>query len=243
MRLVGIDPAWKPETHGSAVAVGRLSGNTLDVEQVHGALFGLSCLAETILATEPDGIAIDGPLIIENETGRRECENALSKVYARRHAGCHTSNKTLYPGAAVVALSRRLHNAGYRHLGGASTDRFQIEIYPHPALIEIFDLPRRLLYKKGNVDAKRGGQVVLASLLRSLEQSNVLALKIPVSFAGHLDQRTIMQLRGGALKANEDALDSLICLYVCGLYAIGASMQIFGDTVNGYVVVPARRAV
>jgi predicted RNase H-like nuclease len=66
----------------------------------------------------------------------------------------------------------------------------------HPALIEIFDLPHRLLYKKGE-----------------------------------------------ALKANEDALDSLICLYVCGLYAIGASMRIFGDTVDGYVVVPTIRAL
>ena len=243
MRLIGVDPAWKPDTNGSAVALGRLNGAVLEVERIHGALFGLACLAETILTAEPNGVAIDGPLIIENETGRRECENALSKVYARKHAGCHTSNKRLYPEAAVVALSRLLHDAGYRHLGDASTDRFQIEIYPHPALIEIFDLPQRLLYKKGNVDAKRGGQVVLASLLRSLEHSNVLALKIPVSFAGHLDQHTIMQLRGGALKANEDALDSLICLYVCGLYAIGAPMQTFGDTVDGYVVVPASRAV
>jgi predicted RNase H-like nuclease len=110
-------------------------------------------------------------------------------------------------------------------------------------LIEIFDLPHRLLYKKGNVDSKRGGQVVLASLLRSLEQSNVLALKIPDSFAAYLNPQVIMQLRGSALKANEDALDSLICLYVCGLYATGASMQIFGDTVDGYVVVPTSRAV
>lgn len=243
MRLIGVDPAWKPDSNGSAVAVGRLNGAVLEVERVHGALFGLSCLIETILAAEPNGVAVDGPLIIENVAGRRECERALSKVYARKHAGCHTANKTLYPEAAVVALSRRLHDSGYRHLGDARSDRFQIEIYPHPALIEIFDLPQRLLYKKGNVDAKRGGQVVLASLLRSLEQSNVLALRIPDLFAAHLDSTTIMQLRGGALKANEDALDSLICLYVCGLYAIGASMQIFGDTVDGYVVVPATRAV
>ena len=86
----------------------------------------------------------------------------MSKVYAAKHAGCHACNKTLYPDAAVVALSRQLHDAGYRHLG--TTDRFQIEIYPHPALIEIFDLPHRLLYKKGNVDSKRGGQIALASL-------------------------------------------------------------------------------
>ena len=243
MRLVGVDPAWKPENNGSAVAVGRLTGTTLEVEQIHGALFGLPRIAATILAAEPHGIAIDGPLIIENQTGRRECEKALSKVYASKRAGCHTSNRTLYPDAAVVTLSRQLYDAGYRHLGAANTDRFQIEIYPHPALIEIFDLPHRLLYKKGNVDSKRGGQVALASLLQKLEQSTVLELKIPGVFEGFLQPSTIMQLRGAALKANEDALDSLICLYVCGLYATGASIRIFGNAVDGYVVVPATRAV
>ena len=42
MRLVGVDPAWKPETNGSAIAVGRLHDATLDVEQLHGAVFGLA---------------------------------------------------------------------------------------------------------------------------------------------------------------------------------------------------------
>ena len=164
---------------------------TLDVEQIHGALFGLSCIATTILAAAPQGIAIDGPLLIENQTGRRSCEKALSKIYASKHAGCHTSSKTLYPDAAVVALSRQLHDNGYRHLGVARTHRFQIEIYPHPALIEIFDLPHRLLYKKGNVDSKRGGQIALASLLRKLESSTVLALKIPDAFEAYIQTSTI----------------------------------------------------
>ena len=196
MRLVGVDPAWKPENNGSAVAVGCLNGATLEVEQIHGALFGLSCIAAAILAAEPQGIAIDGPLIIENQTGRRACEKAVSKIYASKHAGCHTSNRTLYPDAAVVALSRQLHDEGYRHLGAARTERFQIEIYPHPALIEMFDLPQRLLYKKGNVDSKRGGQVALASLLRKLERSTVLELEIPEAFDGYLQPSAIMQLRG-----------------------------------------------
>ena len=243
MRLVGVDPAWKPEANGSAIAVGRLHDATLEVEQLHGAVFGLSRVAATILAADPDGVAIDGPLIIENETGRRACEQALSKVYAAKHAGCHTCNNALYPDAAVVGLSRQLRGAGYRHLGVAPADRFQIEVYPHPALIEIFGLPRRLLYKKGNVDSKRGGQIALASLLRRLEASSVLVLKVPDALEAHLHAQTISQLKGKALKANEDALDSLICLYVCGLYAIGTSMRVFGDAIDGYVVVPTIRAL
>ena len=37
---------------------------------------------------------------------------------------------------------------------------------------------------------------------------------------------------------NEDYLDSLICLYIAGLYAVGHPGELFGDTVSGYIWVP-----
>ena len=46
-------------------------------------------------------------------------------------------------------------------------------------MIEIFGLPRRLAYKKGTVDAKRAGQIELATLLGSLEHRSGVALAIP----------------------------------------------------------------
>ena len=237
-RLAGVDLAWKPERNGTAIAVGLLDGASVHVEQIHCAVLGLSRIAQTILSAEPAGVAVDAPLIIENESGRRPCERALSRVYASKYAGCHTSNQTLYPDAAAVALSRQLSRDGYRHLGRPSTERYQIEIYPHPALIEMFNLPQRLMYKKGSVNDKRNGQIVLASLLRKLEGSPILSLQIPERFDEYLDPRAIAALRGDALKANEDAMDALICLYICGLYALGTPMRVFGDVVDGYVVVP-----
>ena len=182
MRLAGVDLAWKPERNGTAIATGSLDGDRVNVEAIHRAIVGLSAVVETILADEPAGVAVDGPLIINNAAGQRSCEKALTRMYGARRAGCHACNQTRYPDAATVALSRHLEARGYRHLGAAGTGKYQIEIYPHPALIEMFDLPQRLRYKKGAPDARRSGQIRLAGLIRDLQHSAMLRLIIPNTF-------------------------------------------------------------
>jgi predicted RNase H-like nuclease len=58
-----------------------------------------------------------------------------------------------------VTLSRQLVRQGFQHLG---RKKWQIECYPHPAMIEMFRLDRRLAYKKGQVAERRAGQKRLA---------------------------------------------------------------------------------
>jgi predicted RNase H-like nuclease len=48
----------------------------------------------------------------------------------------------------------------------------------------------------------------------------------------------INSLAGKALKSNEDALDSIICLYIAGLYALRSIGKLFGDKFTGYIWVP-----
>ena len=49
------------------------------------------------------GVSIDAPLIINNESGQRLCENQIGKTYGSRGASCHTSNlKFLYAFAAYI---------------------------------------------------------------------------------------------------------------------------------------------
>ena len=181
------------------------------------------------------GISIDAPLIINNADGQRSCENGVGKTYGSRGASCHTSNTRLYPDAKSVYLSDQLQKSGHGHLTG---ERWQIECYPHPAIIEIFGLNERLKYKKGAVAERRSGQKVLAALLRKLNESNVLRLEILGQNQQILDESHIDGLRGRALKSNEDALDSVLCLYIAGLYARNVDGQVFGDTDSGYIWIP-----
>lgn len=235
--LAGIDLAWQTTKNPSAVALGKLAGDTLDATRLEPALYGIENIRSVLEKDSLHGIAVDAPLIISNVTGQRPCEKTLSANYHSRFAGCHPSNQTLYPNALSVRLANQLSEMGFQHLGSTDT-RWQIECYPHPSIVEIFGLPERHKYKKGTVAERRAGQIQLATMVKSLAKSSVLKLVLPDGVLKLLDEHYIADLSGQSLKSNEDGLDALICLYIAGLYQIQADSATYGDTIDGYIWVP-----
>jgi len=240
--LCGIDLAWNGNNNTSAMAFGQLHGNVLMVLEFIPAISGMGNLLEAI-SSKPglEGIAIDASLIVTNESGQRTCERELARAYGAKGASCHATNLRLYPAPFSVALSKRLEEQGYSHL--SKDGKWQIECYPHPAIIEMFGLQKRLKYKKGAVAEKRRGQIELADHIRLLRFSHVLRLHIPAHYETYQSAAFIQELRGTRLKQNEDCLDSIICLYIAGLYSISADHRIFGDTKEGYVYVPTQKCI
>lgn len=236
--LAGVDLAWVSANNPTAVAVGTLRGRTLTLDAVMQNLYGTESILEQLAGVDSlHGVTIDGPTIIRNINGRRVCENELSRVYGGRKAGCHTSNLSRYPCADSVKLGDALAVRGFAHLG-SHDQPWQSECYPHPALIEIFELRERHLYKKGGVEQRRQGQTALAKMLMRLKGSPILRLQVPHEFNFLFESAAITALRGKALKHNEDALDAVICLYIAGLYQLGYAARVFGDTASGYIYVP-----
>ncbi|MCG8427711.1 MAG: DUF429 domain-containing protein [Chromatiales bacterium] len=241
MILAGVDLAWQSNKNPTALAWGVLHDGQLHVEQVRESIVGLPAIHKALTSIEGlVGIAIDASLIIPNQRGFRNCEREIASVYGSRGAGCHPTNLSLYPDADSVRLSRMLVESGFDHLQGKF---WQIECYPHPALIEVFGLEQRLKYKRGSVAEKRAGQQRLAELLRQLTKSSVLALKLTTSVAHIIDQERIAGLRGEVIKQNENALDALVCLYIAGLYAIGRRGRLFGDKEAGYIWIPSGHCI
>lgn len=239
--LMGIDLAWLSDANGSGLAIGTLSGRQLRLERLNANVIGFDRVVE-LIAAQPrlQGLAIDAPLIINNTTSSRPCEKALSKVYSLKWAGCHPSNLERYPDAASVRLGNLLEGNGFTHLGEPAKGKWQIECYPHPAIIELFGLEKRLAYKKGKNEEKKIGQIQLARFLRSLANSSELSLSIAPELDAFFDEASIVELSGQAIKDNEDGLDAAMCLYIAGLYAIGSPMQCFGGVDDGYIVVPKK---
>ncbi len=235
MKLAGVDLAWQSDKNPTAIAFGSLEGAVLTVTSMEPAIYGIDKVISSLQKEDLYGIAIDAPLIIKNSKGQRSCETETGKVYGSRGASCHTSNTNLYPNAKSVYLSECLLFSGFNHIQG---DCWQIECYPHPTIIEIFNLSKRLKYKKGRVAEKRDGQKQLAALLSNLRNSEILQLVIKGSEKRILSELDIDSLRGQALKSNEDALDALICLYTAGLYALGHKGHLFGDVTSGYIWIP-----
>lgn len=241
MILAGIDLAWKGEKNSSAIAVGTLEGKQLFIRAIEPSIYGLTSILNMLSKLDGlSGVAIDAPLIIENASGQRDCEKALSRDYGSRKASCHTSNKFLYPDALSVRLSSQIDQMGFKHL---ASEKWQIECYPHPAIIECFGLPERLAYKKGTVANRRCGQLALANLILSLESSSVLEVKVPEHLKRFLSASHINSLQGRALKVNEDVLDAIICLYIAALYQIEVPSVTYGNAVGGYIWVPQAKCL
>lgn len=250
MHLLGIDLAWqsppeKADRNTTAMAFGAFDEDTLVLDRViPDATYNeyiLEHIEKELNNEDLRGIAIDAPLIIPSSVKRmRECEREVSRAYGHLGAGCHPTNSTEYMKARSPRISKYLERKGFTHLG-KNSDRWQIECYPHPALIEIFELDRRLPYKKGKVDEKRQGQLRLARLLQGLKKGSPIRLEIPEAIEDQvaLNEEAIHALKGQALKRNEDALDAIVCLLIAAFYAReGLDGRIFGDSEKGYIYVP-----
>jgi len=242
MILHGIDLAWQSDKNATAISTGTLESGVLTVTRIMDGLYSL----QSVIGAVGDfpgstGVAIDAPLIVRNQSGQRPCEREVGKAYGSRKASCHTSNLTLYPDAQSVILSDELRTQGFCHLN--SDGKWQIECYPHPAIIEIFGFDERLLYKKGKVSERRHGQKLLGQYLLGLAQSPILPLEIPAELRYCTNSEFIESLAGASLKHNEDLLDSIVCLYIAGLFASDVKCQVFGDTTKGYIYIPSERCV
>ncbi len=241
--FIGIDLAWRNDKNpsGGAVLIGdRRCARLIDVNTSLRTFSAVHAYIEHH-ANVSTIVAIDAPLVITNRKGQRECETLVGKHYAARQASCHSSNLTLYPQAAGVHLASTLVSQGFRHAPDVphpESERVILEVYPHPALIELFQLPSIIKYKKMGVARKRGGQRELQQRLRELA-----GLTPPLESTPKLSDYLALDtnsLQGVNLKANEDGLDAIICAYIAYYYWYWGlrGMHLFGNVDSGYVIVP-----
>jgi predicted RNase H-like nuclease len=241
--FIGIDLAWKSNRNpsGAAVLHGDRSGAALldsspplrSIDEVRDYIARFETLETTI--------AIDAPLIIPNATGQRSCERLVGQRYGARHASCHTSHHARYPDALSVQLAAELVARGFEHAPDARGQRVVLEVYPHAALVALFDLPRILKYKKGNVVARCAGLRDLQQCIRSLAD-----LEYPLRSSPPLDRLLAQDpgtLPGASRKDFEDSLDAVVCAYVAYHFSTSGldGTEMFGSVATGYIANPKLR--
>ncbi len=234
---LGLDLAWSTGNLTGACALdgeGRLVDERMlgSNDEIIDWIAGL--IAENTV------VAIDAPLQVPNETGRRPCEAALQREYGSRQAGPHPSNRSLLVKTSGTirgeVLMERLAELGF---GGpwAGSKRTVLEVYPHPAIIETFGLPERLVYKakRGvSVDRRRQGLRTLAQLIDSLAAASPPLIAPPLTFGD--------DVRGAALKTVEDMLDARLCAWVASVWGRERGrIRLFGDPDTGHIAVPMGR--
>lgn len=243
--FIGIDPAWAVDRNHSGIVVLRGDERGARFVTAATAISTLTGIVEFVRehSRKSTVVAIDAPLIVTNATGSRECELEVGRRFGRFHASCHSNNLGRTPQPAGVRLVEALGPLGFQHdfdiaTAGHRPGRWPFEVYPHPAMVVLFELEQIIKYKKGSVARKRSGLEELRRHLQGLTIGSRGLVGTPELHA--LLSQSLMDLRGDALKRYEDTLDALFCAYLawhCWRWG-AARNEMVGTLENGYIVVP-----
>ena len=240
MKFVGIDFGWSSGASGLCCLVWQNNQlEILDLTTVLEIDDILAWIDGWVDSTSPALVAVDAPTIINNLTGMRLADKLTHKYFGRYHAGCYPANLNLRFAERTVGLGKSLTAKNFQHaptIEPKQLGRYQIEVFPHPATINLFGLEKILKYKKGRISDRSSELIklrnyiikVLPQLEPSLSQRSLAAIP------------TIAQMTGKELKTIEDMLDSLICAYVAAhwWYWGKAKNLVLGDLDSGYIVIP-----
>ncbi len=262
--VLGIDAAWTPMQPSGVALVAGCAGSwrllrvacsyrafcCMDATDQHalrpiGGAADVRRLLDTanrIAECRVDLVAIDMPLSLLPINGRRTADNLVSTEYGRRQCGTH-SPTVARPGVLSENLQRSFCNAGYPLMTDNICAEGLIEVYPHPALVELTNAARRLPYKAGKVrkywpsalPEKRKARLlwIWAEIISRLE-AEVVGVRdlMPALPEGNA--------AGWRLKAYEDALDAVVCAWA-GVCALEGRATPFGDE-HSAIWIPQSRA-
>ncbi|MBY5462091.1 DUF429 domain-containing protein [Rhizobium leguminosarum] len=202
----------------------RHRGSTPDA----AAILEAAC---TKICTSVEVVAIDMPLAMTPIVGRRRADDLISAAYGSRHASTHTPSVTR-PGKLSDELRIGFHSAGYPLAVSKPTGRALIEVYPHPALIELAAAERRLPYKISKI-AKYWPDVASAVQRENLLEvwRQIISL-LDNQIHGIAEALPLPHItaRGYEMKAFEDCLDAIVCAWV-GACVLDGHATTFGDEV------------
>lgn len=243
MKFVGIDLGWVNGASGLCCL--QLRDNHLQIlditiELEHRAIF--NWLEKWISSQEPALVAVDAPTIIPNPTGMRLPDKLTHKYFGKYHAGCYPANLNRPFAHRTVDFGNKLKVKGFVHASTITSrqlGRYQIEVFPHPAIVHLFALDKIIKYKKGKLADKKDGlkhlRNYIINVLPQLEPKLILKQDFLLP-----DIPNKVSLK--TLKAIEDCLDSLICAYVAAYWWYWGEEKnmVLGDETTGYIVVPKR---
>ncbi|MHC5757813.1 DUF429 domain-containing protein [Nostoc sp.] len=249
MKFIGIDLGWRSQPSGLCCLEwidGQLQLVDLDRKEAIADI--LTWVDESVQPSEPAIIAVDAPTLIPNANGSRLPDKLSHKYFGKYHAGCYPANQNLPFADRTINFGLELESRGFAHaptIEPQKLSRYQIEVFPHPAIVNLFNLERILKYKKGRLSERRLELVKLQNYLFDI----LPFLSPPLRLCGSLRQVTgastfLLEIptTGAALKAAEDKLDSLVCAYVAAYWWYWGEQRnlVLGERTTGYIVIPQR---
>lgn len=243
--VLGIDAAWTPSQPSGVALVERgkagwrlafaassYAGFCAD-RVATGALLAdagaLLSRSESLAGRRPDVVAIDMPLARTPITMRRAADNAVSAAYGARHCSTHTPS-AMRPGPISDRLTEDFCRLGFPLATDTLTTPALVEVYPHPALVELTGAARRLPYKVGKIRNywPEASSSERRSKLIGCWRGIVAALQAEIENVANTLTPPPPDAPARTLKAFEDQLDAVVCAWV-GICVLEGRARPFGN--------------
>lgn len=241
---IGIDPSWVL-THPTGMCAIESRGDGWSVASTHASIMSIDDISAAVARHpgDPAVVAVDAPLWIPNATGIRDCDREIISRYISRKSG-------VYPCNSTIAARRRWQTTAIRvaleQLGfveaPATGPSVYFETYPHPALVNMLDLPFRPEYKKGRIASRRAGLHRLGQQLLAYAAANDVTFRDRAVRDATIPP-DVEALRGRALKKAEDRLDAFVCalIAVSWIESGRPGNEIIGIPGRGMMIFPSPR--
>jgi predicted RNase H-like nuclease len=190
---------------------------------------GLLAAASALCGRPVDLVAIDMPLAHSPIIGRRLSDNAVSRAYGARKCGTHTPSVTR-PGRVSDDFKQAFEQAGYPLRTDNCFAPGIIEVYPHPALVELAAAAERLRYKASKVRSYWPSATSLERRALLYQQWSVILALLDGEIAGVKSSMPILEMTasGQEIKAYEDQLDAIVCAWVA-IRVLDGRAKSYGD--------------
>ncbi len=234
-RIIGIDLAWG-ERKPDGVCALDIDGLTASVRQTSLTRGDDELIAwvSRHASVHSTLLAIDAPLVCPNQTGARPVDRLTHVHFGKFHAGSHPANTSRCARALRVVRLLSVHGfcIGWEFSITKKPERLMLEVYPHPAMVRLFNLKERIAYKRGRVAERHIQFARLQSLLRELLHRRFWGVQ--------LDQDTDKLLNCAWSKDVEDQTDAFFCALIGYWHWIhlGGKSEILGDLATGFILVP-----
>jgi predicted RNase H-like nuclease len=242
-RTVSVAPSYE-----AFLALGRgipvdwqadgFAGSWPRIAQLVGAARGMTSATLAV-------IAVDMPIARAPITRRRAADSAISKAFGKRGCSTHSPNANR-PGVLGASLAAELFAEGFPLATAsavAADSPRAIEVYPHPAVLELLGRDYRVPYKLSRSSRYWPGASVAERVSRLLEELG----EIHSALGAVLGGGSLLPLPAGSevsalssLKRYEDALDALVCAWVGMRFLMGSAVP-HGDE-SAAIWVPSPRA-
>lgn len=241
MNFVGLDLAWgsldldkKPKPTG--IAALDADGELLSVQ---AAVFDDEVRAVlNPYVGGPCVVAIDAPLLVTNQTGRRKAEADLGNDFGKFDAGAHSANIERFGTDPRGARLTRI--MGLNIDPHSTSPRRAIEVFPHPATVALFKRGRIFKIKSGRPEQRKPQLLEYMAAIENLATASVPMYTADNDDWNRLRNDVEQATRQYELDRAEDPIDAVMCAYIA-LYAEHRpeDITIYGDyPANGYILTP-----